>query len=56
MTKLRQYIPVKELGGTLLLDGILSGKIEDLKYNFSITSDSILIDTLAYWHIATLAH
>jgi len=20
------------------------------------TSDSILIDTLAYWHIATLAH
>ena len=54
MTKLRQYIPVKELGGTLLLDGVLSGKLEDLKYNFSITSDSILIEGIDFKNLKFL--
>lgn len=46
--KLKEYIPLKDIKGNLILKGNLSGKLEELKYNLSILSKNIKIKNIDF--------
>lgn len=45
---LKEYIPLDDLSGDLLLNGDFGGKLDSLNYNLSITSDTIGIKNVLF--------
>lgn len=45
---LKEYIPLDDLNGDLLLNGDFGGKLDSLNYNLSITSDTIGIKNVLF--------
>lgn len=45
---LKEYVPLEGLDGELELDGYFGGKLDNLNYNFSITSESLGVKTVSF--------
>lgn len=45
---LKEYIPLEDLSGDLLLNGYFGGKLDNLNYNLSITSEAIGIKNIFF--------
>lgn len=43
LEKLKEYLPLKEVGGSVVLSGNVSGPVEDIKYNLNTTSEKVNI-------------
>lgn len=53
LIKLKEYIPLKNVKGNIVLEGNVGGTVPDLKYNLSIKSDKLEIENVEFNKIIT---